>query len=72
MNTFLLRRDKDVSGVSGTGIVAQACEFDNGMVAVSFISGDVRSVSVYSSLADAKIIHGHNGDTEFIKIDPVI
>ena len=30
MNSFILRRLEDVSGVSGTGVVAEGVEFSNG------------------------------------------
>ena len=62
-------RDVDVSGVSGTGPVAEIVEFANGWVAVAFygFTADVPNVIVYSSLADAEKIHGHAGRTRLVE-----
>ena len=66
---FVLDRKTDVSGVSGTGIVAQGVEFDNGKCAVSFISGPVHSVICYDSLEDVIKVHGHAQQTEVCFVD---
>jgi hypothetical protein len=63
MELFQLNRKVDTSGVSGTGIVAQGVKFDNGKVAVTFISGPVSSVIVYDSFGDALKVHGHGSHT---------
>jgi hypothetical protein len=65
VNLYELIRDKDVSGVSGTGPVAEMVEFSNGWVAVAFYeyTAGVPNVIVYGSLADAVKIHGHGGLT---------
>jgi len=62
-------RDEDVSGVSGTGPVGEIVEFESGWVAVSFygFTADVPNVIVYSSLDDAKKIHGHGGKTRIVR-----
>lgn len=62
-------RDEDVSGVSGTGPVAQVVEFDSGEVAVSFypFTADVPNVIVYHSIEDAEKIHGHGGRTKLVE-----
>lgn len=62
---FHLVRTKDASGVSGTGIVAEGCEFSNGKVAVAWVSG-INSVIVYDSVADVEKIHGHGGATQIV------
>lgn len=63
-------RDTDVSGVSGTGPVAQVVEFDSGEVAVSFYlhTANVPNVIVYHSLEDCDKIHGHGGYTRLIEV----
>lgn len=60
MKAFVLDRKVDVSGVSGTGIVAQVIEFDNGKVVVAWL-GPTRSIAFYDSLADAETVHCHGG-----------
>lgn len=69
MRTYQVVRHEDVSGVSGTGVVADAVEFPNGKAAVSFRPGPlgVASVTVYDSIADAQKVHGHGGRTEFVE-----
>lgn len=64
---YKLVRNVDVSGVSGTGLVAWATEYPNGMTTVAW-EGEVKSIVVYHSLAEAVKIHGHEGATEFIRI----
>jgi hypothetical protein len=65
MVTFHLHRNQDASGVSGTGIVAQGVQFDNGLIALTWLVKPT-SVSVYGSLKDVERIHGHGGKTELI------
>lgn len=68
MELFQLNREVDISGVSGTGVVAQGVRFDNGKVAVTFISGPVSSVIVYDSFHDALQVHAHGGHTAFEEV----
>ena len=66
MRLFTLRRDVDISGVSGIGIVAEAVEFTDGTVALRWRT-EHRSTAVYSSLSDVVAIHGHNGATHLVE-----
>ena len=68
MRLFELVRDEDVSGVSGTGKVAEVCEFASGWCAVSFLphTAGIPNVIVYGSLTDVVAIHGHGGKTRLI------
>jgi hypothetical protein len=69
MKIYKLIRHRDPSGVSGLGEVAEAVEFTNGKVVVGWkIKMDVPSLVVYDCLDHAIAIHGHNGDTEFVKV----
>ena len=60
---FILRRHEDVSGISGTGIVADGVEFMNGMVAISWRSPHA-CVNVYHSMRTVTELHGHQNRTE--------
>lgn len=61
---FNLVRYDDVSGISGTGIVAQGVQFRDGQVAVQWCCpGLPRSCAVWDSLEDMLVIHGHRGRT---------
>ncbi len=67
---FIFNRNRDVSGVSGTGLVAQGCTFDNGKVAIAWIvDGKPKSTVIYDSVDDAIGIHGHEGGTLIEWID---
>ena len=65
MKIFYLNRTEDETGVSGTGRVAQGFIFDNGKVAVTWLS-EHPSVTVYDSIGEVHAIHGHQGKTEVI------
>jgi hypothetical protein len=58
-------RNEDVSGVSGCGHVADLVEFDDGAVVVRWRTVPIASTVLYASLADALLIHGHDGRTTF-------
>ena len=68
MHRFRLIRNEDVSGVSGTGAVAEGVLFATGKVALSWLS-DLHSVTVYDSVDDLERIHGHEGRTRIEWID---
>ena len=63
MKTFNLVRATDVTGISGTGIVAQGVEFDDGTCSMRWLT-ETASTGFYSSIADLVFIHGHNGATK--------
>lgn len=59
---FRLRRKRDVSGVSGVGVVADGVEFDDGTTVLHW-RGERSSTTVWSCLDDAIAVHGHEGST---------
>lgn len=65
---FVLVRHTDFGGVSGTGIVADGCEFPNGKVAVAW-RGKRPSVAIYDSMLAVEDVHGHKGATEVRFVD---
>lgn len=68
MRRFELHRDIDVSGVSGTGVVAEGVEFSSGHVAMRWHGKDA-STCIWSSIRSAMAIHGHGGATRLVWID---
>lgn len=81
---FQLHRDTDVSGVSGTGIVADGQEFPTGWVMTfpdgtmlqlpagwCFVHwrGEYRSMVLWDSVESAMAVHGHNGATRLVWLD---
>ena len=60
---FELVRYRDVSGVSGTGVVAEGVEWSDGTVALRW-GGQFPTTTVWQDGIDAlRRIHGHNGAT---------
>lgn len=60
---FELHRDVDVSGVSGTGVVADGIQFESGRAVIVW-RGEHPSTVVWRSIEDAIAIHGHDGLTQ--------
>jgi len=68
--SFVLRRHTDVTGVSGTGVVAWGCLFPDGVVALRWTGGFPTSVVFHDRGIDAvKAVHGHDGMTEIVWAD---
>ena len=67
--TFELVRYRDPSGVSGTGVVAEGCEFSDGSVALRW-RGDNPATAVWPDVDSVLAVHGHQGATEVRWIDP--
>lgn len=65
---FYLNRIVDISGVSGTGIVAEGTVYTSGMVSLSWLS-DKRCVNVYEDFDTMLSVHGHDGSTEVVFLD---
>lgn len=68
MRRFELHRDIDVSGISGTGVVAEGVEFGDGWVAVRW-RGATPSTVIWASVDDAVAVHGHAGSTRLVWLD---
>jgi hypothetical protein len=58
MRTFTLRREEDVSGVSGTGIVLEGTLFTTGVVVVHWLTPPPRgSIAIFDTLDQLLSIH---------------
>jgi hypothetical protein len=65
-----LVRHQDVTGVSGTGVVAEGVEFSDGCVAVRWASQWPTSVVFHDRGMDGvEAVHGHGGATVIEWID---
>jgi hypothetical protein len=61
---FVLERIHDATGISGTGIVCEGCQFSNGKVAVAWHTArGIASVTIYDTPEQVAEIHGHEGRT---------
>lgn len=63
--TFQLVRDSDVTGVSGTGIVALGCDFPGNSCVLQWTS-EIKSTFWYPSMETVKKLHGHDGKTRIV------
>ena len=73
---FIVIRDTDVTGISGTGVVAEGVEFSDGTVALRWLDIDhehpnyvrgVRPTTVmHESIASVEALHGHGGATRIV------
>lgn len=61
---FEMVRDVDVSGVSGTGTVADGVIWPDGTVTLRW-RGELVSTAVYPDMDTVRQIHGHGGCTRF-------
>jgi hypothetical protein len=68
MRRFNLVRSEDVSGVSGTGIIAQGIEFDDGAVVMRWF-GKFKTTEEADNIAHIIAIHGHEGRTSIEWLD---
>ena len=66
---FELHRDVDISGVSGTGLVAEGVEFTDKSVTLRWCSEWPASVVFDRGIESVKAIHGHNGNTRIVWLD---
>ncbi|WP_424891821.1 hypothetical protein [Streptomyces sp. XH2] len=65
---FVLQRDHDVTGVSGTGIVADGVQWPDGAVTIRW-RGLRPSTVHWNGISDADAVHGHGGATRIIWTD---
>ena len=65
---FLIERTVDISGTSGTGIVAEGCQLSNGRVVLTWFS-NLGSVAVYDNIVVCERLHGHGGASKIVWID---
>ncbi|WP_238152929.1 hypothetical protein [Kribbella speibonae] len=66
---FELVRHRDVSGVSGTGVVAEGVEWSDGTVALRW-GGHYPTTTVWQDGIRALLsVHGHNGATTIHWLD---
>lgn len=70
MRRFYLYRKEDATGMSGTGRVAEGCEFENGFVAWTWLS-PLSSMTISPSISVVEKLHTHNGkhDTRIVWVD---
>ena len=68
MRRFYLVRMEDPSGISGTGRVAEGLEFDNGSVAMCWLT-KYHIIETAPNAHTIEAVHGHGGRTHIEWID---
>jgi hypothetical protein len=68
MRRFHLDRQKDISGVSGLGKVAEGCLMSDGTTILLWLT-KTPSINIYRSIVDLESVHGHQNSTRIIWID---
>jgi len=66
---FELHRDADVSGVSGTGKVAEGAIFSDGEAVVHWLGAWPTTTPHPRGVASIKAVHGHGGATRIVLAD---
>jgi hypothetical protein len=62
LRRFYVERLADVSGLSGTGIIALGTCFPNGKCVMQWQT-EIKSLVIYDSISELEKIHGHGGKT---------
>lgn len=65
---FVLNRNDDETGNSGTGVVALGTQYPNGKVSLTWLS-HMGTMGWYDTIEVVKGLHGHGGKTEVIWLD---
>ena len=68
LKRFHVIRDKDISGVSGVGVVAVGVVFPDHSAVIKWLS-EVHSTIIYNSISEVEKIHGHEGNTHIEYLD---
>jgi hypothetical protein len=69
MKLFQLNRREDVTGVSGTGVVAEGVLFEDGSAVVRWLAEPFRSTTIWpapNAYEAIRAVHSHDGRTWFI------
>lgn len=65
---FLLVRHQDVSGVSGTGVVAHGVRWADGTATLRWRT-KFKSTALYESMEELVFIHAHDGASGIVWLD---
>lgn len=69
LQQFYLLRTKDISGVSGCGIIAQGVIFSSNRCVVEW-KMPFMTITIFSNIEELKMIHSHGGATKVIMGTP--
>lgn len=66
LRRFALVRDVDVTGTSGTGVVALGVVLPDGHAAMRWVVGEYQSTVTWESVEAIDTVHGHEGRTRLV------
>jgi hypothetical protein len=69
MRRFYLQRDEDLTGISGTGRIAEGVCFSTGDAALRWLTEEYSFVVYPGGMRAVEAIHGHGGRTRIVWID---
>lgn len=69
MSEAVLLRHKDISGVSGTGVVGEIFEASDGAVAIRW-RGEHPAWGIWPDIRDLEAVHGHQGASVVEYVEP--
>lgn len=70
MRRFQLHRDRDVSGVSGEGVVAEGVQWSDGWVTTHWLGYHASTVTWHlPGMVSPEHVHGHAGATRIVWLD---
>lgn len=73
MRRFVVQRQRDETGISGIGLVAQGVQFSDGVVVMRWCTATgPQSTTIFNSVDDLRTVHGHNGATTIVWIDAAV
>jgi len=68
LKRFYLQRNEDVSGISGTGRIANGIQFPDGVCCLRW-TGKTPTTVIYNNITELEQLHGHDGKTRVVWLD---
>jgi hypothetical protein len=76
MRRFHLHRRSDITGISGTGIVAEGIQFTDRTVVLRWLKSDWAGLArvkpttvIHDDIESVIALHGHDGATQILWVD---
>lgn len=70
MKLFVIKRIEDNTGLSGTGIVADGVEFDDGQVVLKW-RGEISTIVIHKNLENVKKLSCSHSKSEIVFMIPL-
>lgn len=67
---FFLLRHVDLTGVSGTGIVAHGSVLPSGRVVLEWTASNHPTITIMNNIDEVILLHGHDGNSEIVMGNP--